>query len=320
MCTAAGWRPTPTAAVPPEPRALPPLALDRGTSQTLEDALAAVHAPSLFDSHCHAAGSATYLLDGGLGAVCIVSTGEPDWSAVLRDAGYTRLAKGTADGLVSEGAGAERGRHRVRFALGVHPWLVAERQTGWAERLRQGLARWPEACVGEIGLDRARLDLCPWEEQKHVFDEQLHIAASYRRPAIIHCVRADGALLEALIEAAGRDMLPPVLVLHAFGGSSETADRLLRLSGTRVFFGFSAALAKRTKVRSVIAMVPADRLLLESDEHDPVVAVVAVARACEYVAEARGWSVEETAQRTASNAKTALVGPWEPDVVVEGTD
>lgn len=115
------------------------------------------------------------------------------------------------------------------------------------------------------------------------------MAAEYRRPIIIHCVRAYGTLVEQLQQIDGP--LPPVVVLHAFGGSAEIAQQCLRLP-TRVFFGFSplAARLKRSAAGAraynhrgpsilssdvhldctVMAVLPTDRLLIESDEHSAI--------------------------------------------------
>jgi Tat protein secretion system quality control protein TatD with DNase activity len=57
--------------------------------------------------------------------------------------------------------------------------------------------------------------------------------------------------------------------------------------------------------------VPADALLLESDEHTADGAAAALAEACARVAHARGWSEADAAARTAANARQAFnVDAW----------
>ena len=106
--------------------------------------------------------------------------------------------------------------------------------------------------------------------------------------------------------------MPPVVVMHAFGGSAETAMALVRLgeaAGTRVYFGFSSRAARLKRAAAVIAAVPADRLLVESDEHTEEAARASLAEARQRLAVARDWREEEAAERTAENARAAFDGP-----------
>ena len=119
-------------------------------------------------------------------------------------------------------------------------------------------------------------------------------------------------------QAARPASLPPVLVMHAFGGSVETAAAIGKLAasaaargGCRAFFGFSARAARLRRAAAVMASLPADRLLLESDEHSAADAAPALAEACARVAAARGWSEAEAAAMTATNARAAFdVTAW----------
>ena len=73
-----------------------------------------------------------------------------------------------------------------------------------------------------------------------------------------------------------------------------------------VFFGFSRRALQLRRAAAVIASVPAERLLLESDEHSAEAASRALGVACSRLAGVRGWSDEEAAQRTAANAMAAF--------------
>lgn len=207
----------------------------------------------------------------------------------------------------------------------------------WEPRLRALLEKYPHAIVGEAGLDRAAVipgtkrARCSPSHQLALLKAQLSLAASLRRPISLHCVRAHGALYEELraralatCEAAkqggddfGPDCLPPAVMLHSFGGAPEEAVRfsaLERLSSSgrksptpacRIFFSFSAVInAQRTdplKLAARIRAVPQDRVLLESDEVTPPALDGALARSLALVAAARGWGIEETAQKCREN-------------------
>ena len=136
-----------------------------------------------------------------------------------------------------------------------------------------------------------------------------------RRPLVVHAVRSDGPLLDLLrAEVAGggpggKAALPPVVVMHAFGGSAETAlalSRLAEAAEARVYFGFSERAARLKRAPAAIQAVPAERLLIESDEHAADAACRAVRGACDRLAAARGWSRGEASERTARNALEAF--------------
>ena len=156
---------------------------------------------------------------------------------------------------------------------------------------------------------------------------QLDLASELRRPIVLHCVRAHGALLDELRERAhaashardgshARDAnharvrtLPPVVVMHAYGGSVETARQLLALGdavGTAIYFGVSPRAAPGTRAAAALAIVPANRLLLESDEHDAQTASAALDQSRRHVCAARAWDDAQAAEQTAANARDAF--------------
>ena len=107
-------------------------------------------------------------------------------------------------------------------AFGIHPWQAHTAGAQWRDRLAGWLEKFPQAGVGECGLDR-------WvatpsvELQRPLFLEHVRLASELQRTLTIHCVRAWGLLLEALAVAPP----PPRLLLHGYAGSLETARRLL---------------------------------------------------------------------------------------------
>lgn len=174
--------------------------------------------------------------EAGVQGMLCCGTGPEDWGNVLEMAGRY-------EGVIP--------------AFGLHPWRDAE--DGWPGRLEEFLRRVPDACVGEIGLDG--LKGLPGQEKN--FALQLELAARFRRPAIIHCVKDWGRLLEMLSGAA-----LPVFMLHAYGGSAEMVKAFASLNG---YFSFGGELLdpKRDKLRAALAAVPAGRLLFETESPEP---------------------------------------------------
>jgi len=174
---------------------------------------------------------------------CVVNaTREADWTAV------ENLATGEPDFIVP--------------AFGIHPWHAHTAGAGWQEKLRSLLARHPQASIGECGLDQWVTDPST-EIQRPVFIDQLRLARELDRTLTIHCLKAWGALFDCFAEAPP----PPRFLMHSFGGSIETARRLLPLGA---FFSFSGHFLhpRKSAVLDVFRQLPHDRILLETDAPD----------------------------------------------------
>lgn len=174
---------------------------------------------------------------------CIVnSTREDDWQAV------EELALREPDFIIP--------------AFGLHPWHAQTASSNWQEKLKNLLEKHLHAAIGECGLDQwiAEPSL---EIQRPVFIGQLRLAREMDRPLIIHCLKAWGALFDAFAEAPP----PSRFLMHSFGGSIETARRLI-LSGA--YFSFSGHFLhpRKSAVLEVFKQIPHDRILLESDAPD----------------------------------------------------
>jgi TatD DNase family protein len=240
----------------------------------------------LFDAHNHLQNcGADADLDAALraasaagvaGMICC-GTVPDDWPAVLELAGRYPA---------------------VTPAFGLHPWFEAEK--GWLEKLEEFVRRVP-CCVGEIGLDGVK-DL-PGQEARFLL--QLELAAKFRRPAVIHCVKSWGRMLELLGKAG-----LPAFILHAYSGSPEFIKDLAALGG---YFSFGGGLLdpKREKLRAALAAVPPDRLLLETespqpDAHGRNCGPAGVAEILRAAADILVIPAEELAERTSDNAAAFL--------------
>jgi TatD DNase family protein len=147
-------------------------------------------------------------------------------------------------------------------SFGIHPWQAHTATHGWQGRLQSLLARHPQASIGECGLDQW-ISHPPIEVQRAVFIDQLRLAREMERPLTVHCLMAWGALFETFAEVP-----PPTrFLMHSFGGSIETARRLVPLGACFSFSGHFLHPRKRA-VLEVFRHLPADRILLETDAPD----------------------------------------------------
>lgn len=140
----------------------------------------------------------------------------------------------------------------VRCFLGVHPSDVGEEPPSQSLR---GLVAGADG-VGEIGLDAKYSDASPGSLQMKAFLDQLGLAERFSKPVQVHSRGSEKACLDALSSFR----LARVL-MHWFEGE-EHVQRVVS-SGYYVSVGPAILYSKR--VRRVAAVIPAERLLTESD-------------------------------------------------------
>jgi len=249
-----------------------------------------------FDAHCH-------LQDERL---------VPDWAGVLaraRQAGVAGIAvKGARESDWARVAALAERERVVHPSFGLHPWFLAERSGDWLAELEARLVAFPEAGVGEIGIDPEPKGGggVPMEEQVAVFKAQLVLAVGLGRAVSIHVRGAWGRLLELLDEVE----LPERWMVHCFGGSLEVA-RVLLARGAYLSFSGTVTRVNNRRAVEVLPEVPLERLLVETDAPDllprgaagPLNEPANVVRVVTRVAEIRGEPEDAVAAQTERNAR-----------------
>lgn len=200
----------------------------------------------------------------------------------------------------------------THMAFGLHPWFIGGCSPQWSHTLEELLTTYPQASVGEIGIDHA-LEERTDDEQERVFLAQLAMVRKYCRPVTIHCRRAWGRLIE-LLDTFGE--LPRGMLIHCFGGSAEIVTELVR-RGAYVSFSGSITRPNNRKAGPAIRAVPDERILIETDAPDilpstaegelnePANLRFVLAKA----AELRGVSEESLAELTFRNAERFFALP-----------
>jgi len=194
----------------------------------------------------------------------------------------------------------------VSVALGVHPYHADEFSDDDLEAFR-AFAEDPRiVAIGEIGLDYFKNKI-PRERQLDVFERQLAVALEVGKPVIIHSRDAAADTLAVLNrhrpESGYRG------VQHCFTNTADYAREVLAL-GLHISFTGIVTFPKTDALQEIVKLVPADRLLLETD--CPFLAPQAVrgkrnepayvAHTAEAIAALRGVSFDEIARTTTENA------------------
>ena len=146
----------------------------------------------------------------------------------------------------------------VRVALGLHPQLVAERSAEVALFERH----LPEArYIGEIGLDAGPRFYRSLQEQEQVLDRMLRASAEQgRKVASLHSVRSVAKVLAAL--EATRFIDTSKAVLHWFTGTQAETRRAVEMG---CYSSINAEMLRTERNRKLVASLPLDRLLTETD-------------------------------------------------------
>ena len=200
---------------------------------------------------------------------------------------------------------------KIYASAGVHPHEARLANDAAYTKLNQLLDQPEVLACGEIGLD-FYYDHSPRDVQKAVFTCQMEIAAAHKKPIIIHCRPSDNSTnaWDDTLDTLESEWSPTALggILHCFTGEWAHARRAMDL-GFLISFAGNITFPKAQPIRDVLAQVPLDRILIETDA--PFLAPVPnrgkrnepawVAEVAAKVAAVKSIAPEETALRTTEN-------------------
>jgi len=200
---------------------------------------------------------------------------------------------------------------QVRLVVGWHPHNARAGSGELLGRLRELAADPRVGAIGELGLD-FHYDLSPREAQRASFRMHLELAHETGLPVIVHLREAheEGAttLDEMGVPTGG-------CVIHCFTEGPELAERFLAM-GCHISFAGPVTFPKAGQLREAAALVPLDRLLVETDcpflaphpyrgrPNEPAFAVLNAAA----VAAAKAIAPAEVAASALANAYTLFGG------------
>lgn len=148
-------------------------------------------------------------------------------------------------------------------SAGIHPWWIEDYTGEELKKVQVGILSLLQAGklwgIGETGIDRAYPEFL--EEQKKIFDWHLELSEAYKRPLIIHSVRAGADFLQIL-----KDKKPTSpWIFHDFRGNETLMKDLLRLH-PECYFSFGLSVDNSPQIRELLPLVPLEKLFLETDE------------------------------------------------------
>lgn len=147
------------------------------------------------------------------------------------------------------------------FSIGVHPFNLED-----LENVNQQLGLIREAvklnpvgavAIGECGLDH--FSSFPLQFQEEIFRKQIEIAQEVNLPLVIHAVRAWHDIIRIKKETRSKGYW----LAHGFRSTISTAEDLI---DHNVMLSFGEIILHDQRTRDVLAEIPEESFLLETDE------------------------------------------------------
>ena len=199
-------------------------------------------------------------------------------------------------------------QHGLVAAAGIHPNSAEDLDETAARAIESLLLDPCVAAVGETGLDFYR-EGASREAQARAFGIHIDWATRYDKALVIHTRES----VRAAIDQLASEGVPERTVFHCWSGDEPSLRGALDL-GAYISFAGNVSFRSASDLRTAAALVPADRLLVETDS--PFLAPVPhrgksnepafVANVGEAAAAARGMPVEELASLARANARAFL--------------
>jgi len=147
-------------------------------------------------------------------------------------------------------------------SFGIHPWFIESVDDNWKTELNSYLDKYPDAFIGEIGLDKWKEGIKDKKEKQiEIFAYQYELAKEKNRKVVIHCIKAWGWFNKFLY----KNRVPEKFMFHSFNGSAETANKICKAGG---YISLSASILRNKAKDRILEMIPNDKLLIETDSPD----------------------------------------------------
>ena len=194
------------------------------------------------------------------------------------------------------------GNDDIWITVGTHPHEAKDNPSLNSNSLCYLAERPRVVGIGETGLD-FHYDFSPRDVQATAFRAHIAAARETGLPLVVHSREADGAMADILEEEYAKGAFP--LLMHCYTSGAELARRAAALGA---WFSVSGIATFKTAdpVRAIIAEMPADRIIVETDcpylapapmrgqRNEPAFLPHVLAK----LAEIRNWSLADAEART----------------------
>ncbi|MFA5424037.1 MAG: TatD family hydrolase [Phycisphaerae bacterium] len=191
-------------------------------------------------------------------------------------------------------------------AIGVHPHDAKDVTEENINELEELARNKKVVAIGETGLD-FHYNFSPPQIQKEVFKKHLALAAGLNLPVIIHSREAFDETMQTMEQQDGCGKI----VFHCFTGSADQAKMILD-KGFYISLTGAVTFKNADEIRQAAKIIPADRLMLETDcpymspepvrkqkTNEPALML----HTAKFLADLRGVTLENLAKSTTASAR-----------------
>ncbi len=247
----------------------------------------------LIDSHCHLEYDGLVenqeavlqrARDAGVGGFLNISTRHSEWERVV---------------------GTAQRESDVWASVGIHPHEADAHENLGRDILAEATKAERVVGIGETGLDYY-YDKSDRQVQQDLFRMHIGVARETGLPLIIHTRDAEDDTAAILAHEKEKGAFPALI--HCFTASADFGRKVLDM-GLSISISGIVTFKNAKDLQAVAAEIPADRLLVETDS--PFLSPVPhrgkpcepafVRNTAEFLAELRGESFDELAERTTHN-------------------
>ncbi len=160
------------------------------------------------------------------------------------------------------------------FSIGIHPWEIEKSDSNALDLLSHFAKNDRVVAIGECGLDKNIT--ISFDKQLELFEKQIQISETIKKPLIIHCV----VFFNELMALCKKIKPQQKWIVHAFRGKPQLAQQLLKS-------GISLSFADKFNPDS-LKITPLTELYIETDE-----SVIPIAEIYNRIAEIKNCDVSD---------------------------
>jgi Mg-dependent DNase len=180
----------------------------------------------------------------------------------------------------------------VDCSIGLHPWFIDGNTEHELRLMANELKRAQVLAIGECGLDKNIA--IPLSDQKSVFERQVKLAHTYRKPLIIHCVRA----FQEIVDSLKSMKFEGAVIFHGYRKNWILAQQLI----DRGYYLSIGVHCLNGSQNELLNNIPLANLFLETD----IDVTVEITTLYEYVAQIRSLELEEVIETLYRNYRNVF--------------
>jgi TatD DNase family protein len=166
------------------------------------------------------------------------------------------------------------------YSIGIHPKYIDEQTYIFELQIIEKMSSCKSViAIGETGIDR--LGLISTDLQIDIFKKHISIANKFKKPLIIHCVKAHNEIMSILKKT--KNCVP--VIFHGFNQKAEIASEILK-QGYYISIGHSV-FNSNSNAFILIRNIDLSKIFFENDDKD-----FSIEEIYKYVSEIKNISIE----------------------------